>query len=194
MPIHTITLEEKERITGQSANLFKARHQEFYPCVANSDKLISFIESQLGMSILDYPWPLQLEQFEAAYDHIMATSWFYERPVEEEVVNPAVVEEQRKQQQVRDDYDARQRAEQLHIAKTMPLNELRNMVGVGDAAQRAQRSVAARTQDDRQSNRLTQDELNARAAARDAVMLAHPNLNRNGLEFSKKVAEEMAKN
>ncbi len=69
-PTH-ISFEEKERLTGQSANLFKVRHPEFYPCPQNSERLVSFIENQLGMSVLEYPYPLQLEQFEAAYDHIV---------------------------------------------------------------------------------------------------------------------------
>lgn len=194
MTIHTITQSEKEKLTGAACELFKMRNPDYWPTVLNSDKLVAFVESQIGMTIDAYPYPILVDAWQASYDHIKATSFFYERPVEEEIEDPAVTRERLAQQKVRDDHAARQQAEQLRIAKTMPLNDLRKAVGVGDAAQRARRSVAERTQDDRESNRLTPQELDARARARHAVMVANPSLNRNSLEFSKLVAEEMAKN
>ncbi len=195
MTASTITSQQKEEITSANAHLFKARHiHDFWPSAINSQRMTDFLESQLGMPILEWPYPIHLDQFEVAFEYLNSQHMLYPRPEEEpEPENPAVTRERLAQQKVRDDFDARQRAEKLQIAKTMPLSDLRKVVGVGDAAQRAQRSVAARTQDDRESNRLTPQELGARARARHAVMVTNPNLNRNSLEFSKLVAEEMAK-
>jgi hypothetical protein len=195
MQSNRITEAEKTKITDANLHLFVERHiQDYWPCQINSQRMVDFLESQFGMSLVDWPYPLHLEQIETAFAYLNSQHQLFPRPAEEaEPEAPEVTRERLAQQKVRDNYDARQRAEQLHIAKTMPLNDLRNVVGVGDAAQRAQRSVAARTQDDKQSGRLTPSEVDARAQARDAVMKANPSLNRNSLEFSKLVQAEMAK-
>jgi|HubBroStandDraft_6_1064221.scaffolds.fasta_scaffold00205_26 hypothetical protein len=195
MQVHTITTDEKERITGQAANLFKVRHPDFYPCQANSDKLISFIESQLGMSILDYPYPLQLAQFEAAYDHILATSWFYARPEEVIEEDPAVVRERNAQQKLRDDFDARQRFERTQRDKNMPLAELGKVVSVQNADFRAQRelnNLPVRTPG-LESRHVEQVQLGIKAQARVNVGLAHPELDVKSSEFAKLCAGELSR-
>lgn len=194
-----ITLEEKNRISESNLHLFVERHiHDYWPCATNSARMIDFLQSQYGMTLEQYPYPLHLEEIETAFFYLQSQHMLFPRPADEpEPEDPEVTRERLAQQKVRDDFDARQRAEQLRIAKTMPLNELRNVIGVGDAAQRAQRRaetpIASRTLDDRESNRLTPQELDARARARTSVMMANPRLNRNSLEFSKLVAEEMAK-
>jgi hypothetical protein len=185
-----LSVEEVGRLTDANAHLFVAKHPEYWPCEINSRKMIKFIISQVGEG---YPFVWPIDFFENAFQYISQHDFFLPRPVEEEIEDAAVTRERLAQEKVRTDYAARQRAEQLRIAKTMPLNDLRNAVGVGDAIMRSQRSIAARTQDDKQSGRLTPSELDARAQARDAVMKANPLLNRNSLEFSKLVAAEMAK-
>ena len=195
MESNRISPEEKEKITASNAHLFIARHiADYWPCEINSARMTSFLESQYGMSILAYPYPVSLEHYELAFEYLQSQHMLFPRPAEEpEPEDPAVARERNAQERLRANYKARQHAEQLQIAKTMPLSDLRKVVGVGDAAQRARRSVAARTQDDRESNRLTLQERDARAAARFRVMQVNPSLNRNSLEFSKKVAEAMAK-
>jgi hypothetical protein len=195
MQPNRITESEKNKITDANLHLFVARHiNDYWPCAINSQRMTDFLESQLGCPLVEWPYPLHLDQIETAFAYLNSQHMLHPRPEEEpEPEAQSVTRERLAQQKVRDDYTARQRAEQVQIAKTMPLNELRKVVGVGDAAQRARRSVAERTQDDRESNRLTPQELDARARARHAVMVANPSLNRNSLEFSKLVAEEMAK-
>jgi|SRR5271169_5523536 len=191
----TISFEEKERITGASANLFKARHPNFWPCQANSDKLIGFIESQLGFSILDYPYPLQVEQFTAAYEHILKTSWFYERPVEEEVEDPAVVRERNAQQKVRNDFDARQAAERTARDKNIPLNQLRNEVGVQNADFRQQRDrneLPVRSTG-MESRHVEQVKLGIPAQARVNVGLENPGLDIHSAKFVRLYALELQK-
>ena len=176
MSIHTITLEEKEKLTGQAANLFKMRNPEFYPCQANSDKLVSFIESQLGMPIVTFSYPVSVEQFQAAYEHILATSWFYARPVEEEVEDEAVVRERNAQQKVRDDYDARQHAEQTQRDKNAPLKELGAKVSQQNARFRQQReqNLLPVRATGLESRNVEQVQLGIVAQARVNVGLAHP--------------------
>ena len=122
----------------------------------------------------------------------------FPRPADEpEPEDPEVTRERLAQQKVRDDFDARQRAEQLRIAKTMPaLNELRNVIGVGDAAQRAQRRaetpIASRT------GRPRKQSSNATGIGRQSTRPYQCNDGKSPSQseqfgVSKLVAEEMAK-
>lgn len=191
MQPHRITPEEKHQMTLQNMRQFVARNPDYYPSPANSAKLLGLWESQVGCSEDEWPYPVGLEDIQACYDHIVATSWFYTRPVET-VDTSAQDAEQERLLKVANDNLAAARANEIRVAKTVPLRELRDFVGVENAKSRAQRSVAARTQTDNESNRLTPQEVNARAAARLKVMTENPGLSRTSIEFSKKVAAELA--
>jgi hypothetical protein len=195
MEPNRISFEEKERLTGAAANLFKARHPEYWPTQANSDKLISFIESQLGMSILEYPYPLQVDNFEAAYEHILATSWFYQREPEVEVEDPAVVKERQAQERVRAEYDVQQAAAKMQRDRNMPLSELGKIVGVQNADFRAQRELNKLPvrSTGMESRRVEQVKLGIPAQARVNVGLANPGLDTHSAEFTKKYAAELAR-
>ncbi|MGA7638011.1 MAG: hypothetical protein WA657_12370 [Candidatus Acidiferrales bacterium] len=195
MEPNRISLEEKERLTGQAANLFKVRHPEYLPSVANSEKLIGFIESQLGMSIFQYPYPLQVDNFEVAYEHIKQTSWFFEREPEIVEEDPAIVRERNAQQKVRDDHAARVEAEQIQRDKNMPLKELGAKVSRQNAdfrAQREQNLLPTRTPG-LESRHVEQVQLGIAAQARVNVGLANPSLDTHSAEFSKKCAVEVAR-
>ena len=128
-------------LTDQNAHLFITRHvNDYFPCTANSEKLCGFIESQLGMPIVDWPYLLQLEQYEVAFEHIMATSWLYQRPEEVIEEDLAVTREKLAQQKVRDDFDARQRAAQYFQF----LEHLSPSLALGDRAGRGVAHGAAR--------------------------------------------------
>jgi hypothetical protein len=189
-----ITSEEKARLTDSACHLFLARNPEFFPCRANSERLISFVHAQLGMTIDQYVYPITVDQWQAAYEHIKATSWFLERPVEEEV-DPAVVEEQRKQQQVRDDYDARQAAAKLERDRNMPLKELAKVVSVQNADLRQQRETSGLPvrSTGMESRRVSEVKLGIRGQARVNVGLAHPCLDTHSAEFTKLYAAELAR-
>jgi hypothetical protein len=193
MPVHTIDLEEKERLTGQAANQFKARHPEYWPCQANSDKLIGFIESQLGCPIVDYPYPLQLENFEVAYEHIKATSWFYTCPEEPKVEDPAVIRDQAALEAANANLAAC-RAEEIRIAKKMPLKELGTFTSVENAKLREARdqNLLPDRPVGQSSRPLSTVTLGMKATARANVALANPPLDRNSSEFAKLYAAELS--
>jgi hypothetical protein len=194
MPIHTITPEGKARLTDSACQLFKTRNPDFYPCQANSEKLISFVHQQLGQSLDEYPYPVLIDQWQAAYDHIKQTSWFYTRPVEEEIEDPAVTRERLAQQKVRDDYEARQRAEKIQRDNNVPLNQLRNEVGVQNADFRQQRdaNLLPTRAVGLESRHVEQVQLGIKAQARVNVGLAHPALSPKSAEFTKLYAAELA--
>ena len=190
----TISFEEKERITGASANLFKVRHPEYFASPANSDKLVSFIENQLGMSILDFPYPLQLENFEAAYFAILKSGgWFYERPVEEEIEDPAVMKERQAQERVRAEYDAQQAAAKMQRDRNMPLSELGQVVGVQNADFRQQRELNKLPvrSTGMESRHVEQVKLGIPAQARVNVGLANRGLDIHSAEFTKLYSLEL---
>ena len=191
----TITKAERDSITDSAAHLFKARHiHDYWPSEINSQRMTDFVESQLGCPLVEWQYPITLDMWETAFAYLQSQHMLFPRPAEApEPEDPAVTRERLAQQKVRDDYNRRQRAAQTERDRNMPLSELGKIVGVQNGQLRAQRSVAERTKDDRQSNRLTPQELDARAKARNAVMVQNPRLNRNSLEFSKLVAAEMAK-
>jgi hypothetical protein len=195
MPVHTITAEEKARLTDSACQLFKVRNPDFFPCQANSEKLIQFVHQQLGMTIDEYPYPVHVDQWQAAYDHILQTSWFYTRPVEEEVDDAAVVKERLAQQKVRDDHSAGVEADKIARAKTIPISQL--------AAEVAQQNNQFRQQRDRnelpirtpglESRRMSDDRLGIKALARVNVGNANPGLDTHSAEFTKKYAAELAR-
>jgi hypothetical protein len=193
MPIHTITAEEKARLTDSACHLFIARNPEFFPCAANSEKLIQFVHSQLGMTLDEFPYPILVEQWQAAFEHIKKTSWFYERPVEEEIVDPAVAREQAAQKKVRDDYDARQAAAKREHDRNMPLSELGKIVGAQNADLRQQRdeNLLPVRSTGMESRHVEQVKLGAKAQARVNVGLANPGLDTHSVEFTKLYAAEL---
>jgi hypothetical protein len=195
MPIHTITAEEKARLTDSACHLFIARNPEFFPCAANSEKLIQFVHSQLGMTLDEFPYPILVEQWQAAYEHIKKTSWLYERPVEEEIIDPAVAREQAAQKKVRDDYDARQATAKRERERSLPLNELGKIVSVQNADLRQQRdeNTLPGRPVGQSSRPLSTVTLGVKAQARGNVALANPSLPRDGAEFSRLYALELSR-
>ena len=191
-----ITPEEKARLTDSACHLFLARNPEFFPCQANSERLISFVHSQLGMTIDDFPYPITVDQWQAAYDHIVRTGWFYARPEEEpEPEDPAVTRERLARQKVRDDYDARQRAAQTERDRNLPLKELGKIVSVQNKDFRAQReqNLLPMRAPGLESRHVEQVKLGIPAQARVNVGLAHPELSPKSGEFSKLCAAEVVR-
>lgn len=189
----TITPEERNRMTDQNAHLFIARHViDYFPCPANSQKICDFIISQVGA---DYPYHWPIDFFENAFAYISEHSWFYQRPVEEEVEDPAVTRERLAQERVRTDHAARVKAETIARDKVTPLNEL--------GAKVSQQNVDFREQRDRnelptrtpglESRSLATVTFGDKAAARANVALANPSLPRDGAEFSRLYAAELAR-
>jgi hypothetical protein len=195
MTIHTIDAAEKARLTDSSCHLFIARNPDFYPCQANSERLISFVHSQLGQTLDEYAFPVTVDMWQAAYEHIKKTSWFYERPVEEEVEDPAVVREREAQQAVRDNHDAQQRAAKIARDKAMPLSELSKVVGVQNAQFREQRDLnnLPVRQPGTEPQSISQRTMGIRAQARINVATANPSLARDGAEFSRLCAAEISR-
>jgi hypothetical protein len=197
MPVHTITLEERNRITDQNAHLFIARHvNDYFPCTANSEKLCGFIESQLGMPIVDWPYPLQLEQYEVAFEHIKATGWFYQRPEPEaEPEDPAAVKERAAQERVRAEYDAQQAAAKMQRDRNMPLSELGKIVGVQNGQLRAVRESSGLPvrQPGTESRSLATVTFGLKATARANTAAAHPELAIDSQEWNKHYAVELQK-
>jgi hypothetical protein len=192
----TITKQERDSITDANAHLFIARHvKDYFPCSANSEKLCGFIESQLGMPIVDFPYPLQLEQYEAAFEHIMATGWFHQRPEEVIEEEPAVLRERLAQQKVRDDYDAQQRAAKIARDKNVPLNQLRNEVGGQNKDFRQQRdaNLLPTRATGMESRAVSTVTLGPKAQARVNVGNANPGLDIHSAEFTKLYAAELAR-
>jgi hypothetical protein len=188
-----LNAEEVARLTDQAAHLFVARHvRDYYPCNLNSNKMMGFIFSQLGE---DYPYPLNLEHFESAFAYISQHDFFLPRPVEEEVVDEAAALEARKQQQVRDNHDAQQRAAKIQRDKSVPLNLLRNEVGVQNKDFRQQRdaNLLPVRQPGSESRSLATVTFGLKAQARNAVALANPSLNRNSEAFAKLYAAELSR-
>jgi hypothetical protein len=189
-----LTQQEVSDISADNATRFVGVYPEYYPSEYNSTLMMAHLETQIGTR-----YPYSLENYVAAYEYLKDVLQL--RPTAPPSdADIAALTEQQKQEQVRADYQRgivaqreSQAAQQRTAEKNIPLQVLAGRVGVQNAALRAQRSIAARTQDDRESNRLTPQELDARAQARHTVMLAHPGLNRNSLQFSQLVATELAK-
>jgi len=193
MEIHRISFEEKEKLTGQAANLFKMRTPEYWPTPANSDRLVAFVEDQIGMPIVDFPYPITLDQWTAAYEHILQTGWFYQRPEEIIEEDPAVVREREAQQRVRDNHDAQQRAAKLQRDKSVPLNQLRNEVGVQNKDFREQRdqNLLPVRSTGMESRHVEQVKLGIPAQARVNVGLANRGLDIHSAEFTKLYSLEL---
>jgi hypothetical protein len=193
MPIHTITPEEKARLTDSACHLFVARNPDYWPCAANSEKLLSFVQQQLGQSLDEFPYPILVEQWQAAYEHIKKTSWLYERPIEEPEVDPAIAREQAAQQKVRDDFDARQVAAKRERDRNTPLSELKKIVGAQNADLRQQReqNLLPVRSTGMESRHVEQVKLGAKAQARVNVGLQNPGLDTHSVEFTRLYALEL---
>jgi|ERR1700677_3445022 hypothetical protein len=194
MEPNRISVEERNRITDAAANLFKVRNPQWFPCLANSDKLCGHLENQLGFAIVDYPYPITVEMFQVAHDQILQMGgWFYPRPIEEEVEDPAVVKERAAQQRVRDQYDAQQAAAKMQRDRNMPLQDLGKLVSVQNADLREQRdqNILPGRPVGQSSRPVSNVTMGLRATARANAALANPSLPRDGAEFSKKYAEEL---
>ena len=154
--------------------------------------MLSFIYSQLGE---DYPYALTLDHFESAFAYLNEHDFLLQRPVEEEIEDPAVTRERLAQQKVRDDHAARVAADKTARDKAMPLSELAKVVGVQNADLREQRDMnllPTRTLglESRPSSTVT---FGVKAQARINVATANPTLDRNGVEFSKLYAAELSR-
>ena len=192
-----ITPEEKARLTDSACHLFMARNPEFFPCQANSERLISFVHSQLGMTIDDFPYPITVEQWQAAYDHIVRTAWFYARPEEEPNRKTRLsCRERHAQQKVRDDFDARQRADQTerdrnYAAERVGKNRVGSKQGFPSTARA--KSYFRFVRPGLESRHVEQVKLGIPAQARVNVGLAHPELSPKSGEFSKLCAAEVVR-
>jgi hypothetical protein len=193
MEPNQISREERDKLTGQAANLFKARNPEYYPSPANSDKLVTFVESQIGMPLLDFPCVVTADMWQAAYDHIKKTSWFYERPVEVEVEDPAVTRERLAQERVRTEHAARVAADKIARDKAMPLSDLRNVVGVQNKDFREQRdqNLLPVRSTGMESRAVSTVQLGVKAQARVNVGLANRGLDTHSAEFTRLYAAEL---
>jgi hypothetical protein len=184
---------EVARLTDASAHLFVARHHaDYYPCVLNSNKLMNFIESQVGA---DYPYPWPIDFFENAFQYISEHDFFLPRPVEEEVVDPAVAREQAAQERVRTEYDERQRAAKTARYRNMPLSELAKVVGTQNADLREQRdqNLLPVRSTGMESRAVSTETLGPKAQARVNVGLANPGLDTHSAEFTRLYAAELSR-
>lgn len=194
MEPNRISPEERNRITDASANLFKTRNPDWFPCLANSDKLCGHLENQLGFAIVDYPYPITVEMFQVAHDQILQMGgWFYSRTEEPEVVDDAAAEEARRQQQVRDNFDAQTRAAKIQRDKKMPLSELAKVVSVQNKDFREQRdaNVLPGRPVGQSSRPVSNITMGYKATARANVALANPTIARDSAEFSRLYALEL---
>lgn len=194
MPVHTITPEERNRITDQNAHLFIARHvNDYFPCELNSQKLCNFITSQVGE---DYPYPWSLEFFENALAYLKENDFLLPRPEEVEVEDPAVTRERLAQERVRTDHAARVEADKIARDRAMPISQLGAKVSQQNAdfrQQRDQNLLPVRTPG-LESRPLSTVTFGDKATARANVALAHPEItDRNGAEFSRLYAAELAR-
>ena len=193
--MNNITLEEKNRISDSNLHLFIARHiHDYYPCAVNSQRMIDFLESQFGMTLAQWPYPLHLEEIETAFFYLQSQHMLFPRPADEpEPEDPEVIRERNAAQKVRDDYAARRQAERTQQDKNMSLKELGNKV--------SQQNVQFREQRDRnelptrtlglESRSLATVEFGDKATARANVALQNPTLDRNGAEFARLYALEL---
>ncbi len=196
----TITVEEKVRITDQNAHLFKARHvNDYWPSEINSQRIMDFLATQLGMQVEEWPYPIHLDQFEVAFEYLNSQDMLYPRPEEEpEPEDPDVVRERDTQQRVRADYAAKVEADKIARAKTIPLAQLGAEVSQQNAIFRNQRN---RNELPTRTLRLESRPLmgskfpvSQEAQARATVALAHPEIkDRNSAEFSRLYAAELAR-
>jgi hypothetical protein len=192
----SITLEEKNKITDSNLHLFVARHvHDYWPCAINSQRMVDFLESQLGMTLAEWPYPLHLEQIETAFAYLQSQHMLFPRPEEQEVVDEAAAEEARKQQKVRDDFDARQRAAQTERDRNMPLKELGKVVSVQnkDFRQQREQNLLPTRKPGLESRHVEQVQLGIVAQARVNVGLANPGLDTHSAEFSRKCGVEVAR-
>jgi hypothetical protein len=196
MQSNRITEAEKTKITDANLHLFVERHiQDYWPCQINSQRMVDFLESQFGMSLVDWPYPLHLEQIETAFAYLNSQHRLVPRPEEEEIVDEAAALEARKQQQVRDDYDAQQRAAKIQRDMNMPLNELAKVVSVQNKDFREQRDqnllpVRSTGMESRAVSTVT---LGPKAQARVNVGNANPGLDTHSAEFTRLYAAELSR-
>ncbi|MGA7225983.1 MAG: hypothetical protein WBX16_24215 [Candidatus Acidiferrales bacterium] len=194
MEPNRISYEEKEKISAANLHLFIQRHiHDYYPCATNSQRMCDFLESQYGMTIAQWPYPLHLEQIETAIFYLQSEHKLLPRPEAVEEVDEAAEEEARKQQKVRDDHAARVEAERIARARTIPIKQL--------AVEVAQQNNIFREQRERgtlpvrktglESRSLSTVKFGNKAIARTNVALQFPTLDRNGAEFARLYAEEL---
>jgi hypothetical protein len=194
MEIHRISFEEKEKLNGQACELFKIRNRDYWPSPVNSHKLVSFLEQNLGMTIAEYPYVVGVDIWQNCYDHLKVTSFFIERPVEEADTSAQTAEQQRALEIANANLDAA-RANEIRIAKKMPLKELGAFTSVENVKFRELRdtnNLPVRPVGT-ESRPLATVTFGIKAQARSNVALANPTLDRNGAEFSKLYAAELSR-
>jgi hypothetical protein len=192
----TITKKERDSMTDAACELFKVRNPDFWPSKVNAEKLVGFVERNLGMSLADYPYPVTINVWQDCYDYLLQHDFFYARPEEEpQPEDPAVVKERQTQERVRTDYDARQAAEKRQRDRNMPLSELGKVVSVQNAQLREIRETSGLPfrATGMESRHVEQVNLGIPAQARVNVGLANPGLDTHSAEFTKKCAAEMAR-
>jgi hypothetical protein len=194
MSIHVITPDEKTRLTEQACEVFKTRNPDFFPCAANSEKLISFVHQQLGQTLDEHPFPVLVDSWQAAYDHLKQTSWFYARPEETEDDSAQTAENQRALEAANANLAAC-KADEIRIAKAMPLKELGQFTSaentkLREARERGEFPVRPTGLESRPLSTVT---LGLKATARANVALANPSLPRDGAEFSRLYAAELSR-
>ena len=103
-----ITLEEKNRISESNLHLFVERHiHDYWPCATNSARMIDFLQSQYGMTLEQYPYPLHLEEIETCFFYLQSEHKLLPRPEEVEEVDEAAWRRSGTAERVRSDHAAR---------------------------------------------------------------------------------------
>lgn len=197
--MNNITLEEKNRISESNLHLFVARHiHDYYPSEINSRRMVDFLESQFGMTLEQWPYPLHLEEIETAFFYLQSQHMLFPRPAEEpEPEDPEVIREREAQERVRADYAAKVEADRIARAKTIPIEQL--------GAEVAQQNNIFREQKKRNELPTRTLRLESRplmgskfpvsheAQARATVALENPSLARNGADFMRLYAAELSR-
>lgn len=191
-----ITLEEKNRISESNLHLFVERHiHDYWPCATNSARMIDFLQSQYGMTLEQYPYPLHLEEIETCFFYLQSEHKLLPRPEEVEEVDEDALREEAAQERVRSDHAARVAADKTAREKAMPLSELGKIVSVQNKDFRGQRELGQLPirKTGLESRHVEQVQLGIVAQARVNVGNANPGLDTHSAEFARKCAVEVSR-
>jgi hypothetical protein len=192
MEPNRISYEEKERMTGQACELFKVRNPDFWPSKVNAEKLVGFVERNLGMSLAEYPYPVDVQVWQDCYDYLLQNDFFYTRPVEEDNNSAQTAENQRALQAANDNLAAA-KANEIRIARAMPLKALGNFTAVENAKIRREGGLKEHVQPGSESRPLSQATFGLKAQARANTAAAHPELAIDSQEWNRHYATELAR-
>jgi len=194
----TFTAQERLDITAQSIRKFKQSTPEFYPCVANGEKLMTFVVSQLGSNEGDdatYLLPYTTENFASAYRAILDNGgWFVERPESDEVREEREQAQRDEEEQIRSDNEneAASRRNQIYALRKIDTADLRVWTARKRPSGGGEKHQTAALPGD-ESRRLGLGDVSPRAAARVRIALQYPLLNRESKQFSDLVNAELSK-